>query len=85
MSKFQKIPIDKIGKKTRIREDAGNIKQIAKLIATIGLLNPITVCEEDDGTYTLLAGERRLEACKLLDWSTIDAHVWTCQELNIID
>ena len=81
----KKIPISKIRKNERIREDLGNIKQFAKLIALIGLLYPIDVCEEDNGTYTLLAGERRLEACKLLGWTTIDAHVRTCQELNIID
>ena len=85
MSKFKKIPIDKIRKKIRIREELGNIKQIAKLIAVIGLLNPITVCEEEDGTYTLLSGERRFEACKLLRWGIIDAHVFTCQELSKTD
>jgi len=85
MTRFEKIPISKIRQDERIREEKGNIKQFAKLIALIGLLNPIAVCEEDDGTYTLLSGERRLEACKLLGWSTIDAHIWTRKELNIID
>ena len=85
MTRFEKISISKIRKDKRIREDKGNIKQFAKFIASIGLLNPITVCEENDGTYTLLSGERRLEACKLLGWTTIDAQIWTCEELNIVD
>ena len=77
----KKIPISKIQKRERIRKDKGNLKQLAKLIFPIGLLNPITVCLEADGSYTLLAGERRLEACKLLGWDTIDAHVLTYEEL----
>ena len=81
MTTFEKIPISKIRKGKRIREDWGNIKQFSKLISPIGLLNPITICLEADGSYTLLAGERRLEACKLLGWDTIDALVLTCEEL----
>ena len=81
MGRFEKIPISKIRKGKRIRENKGNLKHLAKLISPIGLLNPITVCLEADGFYTLLAGERRLEACILLGWDTIDAHVLKCEEL----
>ena len=71
----KKIPIDKIKKGKRIRRDLGNLKILAELISLCGLLNPITVEEIGDGYYLLLAGERRLEACKLLGWKKIDAHI----------
>ena len=81
MGIFEKIPISKIQKGDRIRKDKGNLKQLAKLITPVGLLNPITVCLEADGSYTLLAGERRFEACIILGWDTIDAHILNCEEL----
>ena len=71
----KKIPIDKIKKRKRIRKDLGNLQLLAELIGLCGLLNPITVEEIGDGYYLLLAGERRLEACKLLGWKEIDAHI----------
>jgi len=70
----KKIPIDKIKKGPRIRENPGNLKLFAEFITLCGLLNPITVKQEKNG-YFLLAGERRLEASKLLGWKKIDAHI----------
>lgn len=71
----KKIPIDRIKKRTRIRENLGNLKLFAEIIQLCGLLNPITVIQLEDGYYLLVAGERRLEACKLLGWKEIDAHI----------
>lgn len=64
---LQSIPIDSINVKDRIRKDLGNIAALAENIREIGLLNPILVNEH----YQLLAGERRLAACKSLGWTDI--------------
>jgi len=77
----KKIPIEKITKEERVREDLKIDKNFLSSIKLFGLLNPITVMEQDDG-YLLLAGERRLEGCKKLGWDTIDAHVVICTEVN---
>lgn len=59
----------KVGK--RHRRDLGDIDQLAESIEDIGLLNPITVNE--DGL--LMAGARRLAACKVLGWATVPVTV----------
>jgi ParB family transcriptional regulator, chromosome partitioning protein len=51
----------------RHRRDLGDIGGLAESIADIGLLQPIVVNE--DGL--LLAGARRLAACKHLGWETV--------------
>ena len=51
----------------RHRQDMGDIIGLAASIKSIGLLHPIVVTP--DGT--LLAGQRRLEACRLLGWIEI--------------
>lgn len=48
------------------------IKELAGSIAEVGLLQPITVRENND-YYELIAGERRLRACKMLGWASIPA------------
>jgi ParB family transcriptional regulator, chromosome partitioning protein len=40
-----------------------------------GLLHPIIVRMIDDGEYEIVAGTRRYNACKLLGWRKILAHV----------
>jgi ParB-like chromosome segregation protein Spo0J len=47
----------------------GDKDALAESIAEVGLLHPIVVRTDN----TLIAGERRLEACKALGWSTIPA------------
>lgn len=53
----------------RHRHDLGDLESLAKSIAAIGLLHAIVVTP--DGR--LIAGRRRLEACRLLGWETVPA------------
>lgn len=50
-------------------------RDLAKSIEKQGLLSPITVFRKPDGRYSLIAGQRRLLACKQLGWPTISAIV----------
>jgi ParB family chromosome partitioning protein len=65
----------KVGKRRR-RRDMGDIGTLAESIEDIGLLNPITVNER----CQLLAGARRLAACKQLGWKRIPVNVVRCGE-----
>lgn len=56
-------------------QDDSNIEDLAKSIEKQGLLSPITVFQRPDGKYALIAGQRRLLACKQLEWRTISAIV----------
>jgi len=51
------------------------IEDLARSIEKQGLLSPITVYQNTNGKYALIAGQRRLLACKYLGWSTISAIV----------
>jgi len=55
----------------RHRRDLGDIDSLARSIADVGLLHPIVV--RADGV--LIAGARRLAACRALGWSEIPVHV----------
>ncbi len=66
-----KIKISEIIVKNRIREDIGNLDSLMKSIEKYGLLHPIIINEEME----LLAGERRLTACKNLGWEEIEANI----------
>src|SRR5262249_220778 len=55
------------------------VEERAKSIEQLGLLiNPVTVTQD----LTLVAGHRRLEACKLLGWETIPAHIVSLDEVT---
>lgn len=56
---------------SRCRTDLGDIKPLAQSIDDIGLLHPIVV----NSSHRLIAGERRLAACKSLGWETVPARV----------
>jgi ParB family transcriptional regulator, chromosome partitioning protein len=55
----------------RIRKDPGNIAALENSIRKVGLLNPVVIDEQN----RLLAGYRRLTACRNLGWREIDVTV----------
>ncbi len=73
------------------RREAGDIVDLAESIWLIGLLNPITVCiqRQDIGNLpshdapVLVAGLRRLEACKALGWEEISVNVVELSDLDL--
>lgn len=72
------IPIDQISPspyQPRKDFDRRQLEGLARSIAYNGLLVPISVRERDGGGYWLIAGERRLEACKSLGFHEIAAIV----------
>ena len=48
-----------------------NVEELARSIAAVGLMNPVTVTQDN----TLIAGLHRLEAAKLLGWTEIECTV----------
>ena len=73
------LPIEKITPspfQARTVFDEGEIKKLAVSILQNGLLQPISVRPTVDGRYQLIAGERRLRACKLTGMETIPAIIY---------
>lgn len=70
-----RLPIAEIRIGKRHRRDLGDVEGLAASIADLGLLHPITVSE--DGL--LLAGRRRLAACKQLGWTAIPVNIIRCE------
>ncbi|GAG37602.1 unnamed protein product [marine sediment metagenome] len=66
-----KIRISDIQVKTRIRIDLGDIDRLCDNMRKNGLINPIVVNKDK----TLVSGQRRLQAAKLLGWDEIEATV----------
>lgn len=50
----------------KVFSDEG-LKELSASIKEIGLIQPISVRSKEDGRYELIAGERRLRACKLAE------------------
>ncbi len=69
MPETRRISAIKIGK--RHRQDLGDLQSLADSIEAVGLLHPIVIDSQD----RLIAGERRLEAVRLLRWKTVPVHV----------
>ena len=56
--------------------DETELKKLAVSILQNGLLQPVSVRPKEDGRYELIAGERRLRACKLAGLAQIPALIY---------
>jgi N6-adenosine-specific RNA methylase IME4 len=72
-----KLLINKIKVRGRFRKSLGDIDSLAASIHEVGLLHPIVV--RRDGR--LIAGERRLAACKKLGWASVPVTVVDLKEV----
>ncbi|MBO4556156.1 MAG: ParB/RepB/Spo0J family partition protein, partial [Elusimicrobiales bacterium] len=75
----RKIPVERIRPnmyQPRRNFDESSLQELAESIKASGLLQPITVWKDQDREYyEIIAGERRLRACKMAGLSEIDAIV----------
>lgn len=68
------VSIHNITTGTNVRTKVGDIRELAKSIEAVGLLNPLTVRKVSpggNGLVELVAGHRRLEALRRLEWADI--------------
>ena len=63
--------------------DEEKLHELSESIKEHGLLQPIVVIENKDGTFTLIAGERRLRAHKLANLEQIKAIIVDEDELKL--
>lgn len=73
------LPIDQIRPspfQARREFSEQELAALAQSIRENGLLQPVTVRKLSDGGYELVAGERRLRACKLAGMERVPALLW---------
>src|SRR3979409_2606519 len=63
--------LDQITIGSRYRKELGDVRALADSIAEVGLLHPVVVTPEG----RLIAGQRRLEACRTLGWTEVSVTV----------
>ncbi len=83
-STFESIPIDRIRPnpyQPRRYFSPAAIQELSASIVAVGLIQPITVRRIGESSYELIAGERRLRACRLAGFTHIKAVV----EANMVD
>ncbi|MEA2006853.1 MAG: ParB/RepB/Spo0J family partition protein [Patescibacteria group bacterium] len=62
--------------------DEGKLKELSDSIKKHGVLQPLVVSRKDDGSYELIAGERRLEASKIAGLAKVPVVVRVATEQN---
>ena len=61
------------------------LQELADSISEIGIIQPITLRELDNGRYQIIAGERRWRASQKAGLSTIPAYIRTASDENVME
>lgn len=69
--------------RTHFDEEA--LTELATSIRELGVISPITLRKNDNGTYLIIAGERRFRASKLVGLKTIPAYVKTAADEQVME
>ncbi len=69
----------------RVHFDEDALSELATSIRELGVISPITLRKNDDGTYLIIAGERRYRASKLVGLSTIPAYIKTAADEQVME
>ena len=86
-SSINEVPIEDIKanpNQPRREFDQNALEELAESIRQIGIIQPITLRKMDDGTYQIIAGERRWRASQLAGLDTIPAYIRTANDENMM-
>lgn len=82
-SSINEVEIEKIKanpNQPRREFDAEALEELAESIRQIGIIQPITLRQMEDGTYQIIAGERRWRASQMAGLKAIPAYVRTADD-----
>lgn len=82
------VPLDKVTSnpfQPRKEFDESALEELAQSIRQQGVITPITVRHMPDGTYQLIAGERRTKASRLAGLKEIPAYVRTATDNQMME
>ena len=65
--------------------DEEALNELADSIREHGVISPITLRKNEDGTYMIIAGERRFRASKLAGLKTIPAYIRTAKDEQVME
>lgn len=65
--------------------DTEALQELADSIREIGIIQPITLRKLPDGTYEIIAGERRWRASQMAGLKTIPAYIRTADDENVME
>ncbi|MFH2141922.1 MAG: ParB/RepB/Spo0J family partition protein [Bacteroidota bacterium] len=69
----------------RTKFDEESLNELAGSIKQLGIIQPITVRESDDGKFQLITGERRYRAAKMAGLQSIPAYVRKADDQGMIE
>ena len=82
-SSISEVPIGQIQanpNQPRREFDAEALEELTESIRQIGIIQPITLRKMEDGSYQIIAGERRWRACQMAGLDSIPAYVRTADD-----
>jgi ParB family chromosome partitioning protein len=85
---IMRIPVDQVEinpKQPRHDFDEQSLKELAESIKMHDIIQPITVSKTPAGKYRLIAGERRLRACKLAGIKEIPAYIRQANDAQLLE
>jgi len=86
-SSINEIPIAQIKanpNQPRREFDPVALEELSESIKQIGIIQPITLREMGDGTYQIIAGERRWRASQMAGLESIPAYIRTADDENMM-
>lgn len=86
--KLNEVPLDAIEPnpdQPRTNFKREELEELADSIAKEGLLQPILVRSIGEGKYQIIAGERRWQACQLLDLKTVPVTIKDADDMKALE
>ena len=86
-SSINEVPVEKIKanpNQPRREFSETSLEELAESIRQIGIIQPITLRQMEDGTYQIIAGERRWRASQMAGLNSVPAYVRTADDENMM-
>jgi ParB family chromosome partitioning protein len=65
--------------------DEETLTELAASIRELGVISPVTLRKNEDGTYLIIVGERRVRASRLIGLKTIPAYIKTAADEQVME